>query len=132
VIAVEDYSPEATGLVADVAALHQQWRDAKGGDLLAVVRAAVALAIAPKSRLVDWLAVMYGADDALAMKPPDEAFDMHTLRGRRMGRGRRHFVDEASRLIPWTGSLAELEADVTARATEAWLRGEQMTLEDER
>src|SRR3954447_24802777 len=54
-IAIEDVSPEATGLVADVRALHEQWAASRGGDHLAVVRAAVALAIAPKSRVCNSL-----------------------------------------------------------------------------
>jgi replication-associated recombination protein RarA len=121
VICVEDCSPEATGLVADVAALHEQWKASKGDDLLAVARAAVALALAPKSRVVDWLVLLHVADDAQPVEVPDEALDMHTRQGRRMGRGRQHFAEEASRLVPWEGDLAAWEADVRKRALARWL-----------
>src|SRR3954451_4779600 len=87
VIAIEDVSPEATGIVADVRALHEQWRDSKGADILAVVRAAVALAIAPKSRVCNSLLLVL-SDADYRQEVPDEALDQHTLRGKRMGRGR--------------------------------------------
>lgn len=32
------------------------------------------------------------------MKIPDAVIDMHTARGRKMGRGKRHFLEEAGRL----------------------------------
>jgi replication-associated recombination protein RarA len=133
-IAIEDCSPENTGLVADVRALAEQWKESKnrseGGDLLAVAAAAVRLAIAEKSRVVNWLVLLYGSENAPPLVVPDEALDQHTLRGRRMGRGRAHFVHEAARTIPWTGDLAELEADVATRA-ERSRAGEQMTIEGE-
>jgi hypothetical protein len=130
VIAVEDCSPAPFGLVADVAALHEQWKASKGEDLLAVAAAAVKLAIAPKNRVVQWLANLYAGDDPPPLVVSDEALDMHTRRGRRMGRGRRHFVQEAARTIPWSGDLAELEADVAARAERA-RASEQLTMTEE-
>lgn len=127
VIAVEDCSPAATGLVSDVAALHEMWQESKGkdGDLLAVARAAVALALAPKSRLVDWLVILYATDATPPVPIPDEALDMHTRRGRQMGRGRQHFAEEASRLREWAGDLASVEVDVRERALTGWLSGDQ-------
>jgi replication-associated recombination protein RarA len=65
---------------------------------LAIVHAAAYLAGCPKSRRLDeaaWWA--YGATE-LRYDVPDYALDMHTSRGRRMGRGERHFAEEASRL----------------------------------
>jgi replication-associated recombination protein RarA len=127
VVCCEDLSPEATGLVADVAVLHQEWKLANGkGDLhlLAPARAAVALALAKKSRLVDWLVIEHAARDSEPIPIPDEAVDMHTREGRKLGRGRRHFADEAGRLVDWDGDLAALEADVRQRALARWLRDE--------
>ncbi len=124
VIACEDVSPDATGLVADVDVLAAQWKAAKKGQdlhLLTVARAAVALALAPKSRLVDWTVILHASRDTGPVPIPDEALDMHTLAGRKLGRGKRHFVEEAGTLIPWTGDLEELEADVRKRAVAVWL-----------
>lgn len=136
-IALEDVSPQATGLVADVAALREQWKETK--DLKAVAYAAVALALAPKSRVIDWLVELHGADDATPATVPDEAFDMHTYEGKRMGRGRRHFAEESGRLIPWEGDFEAWDADVRERALPIWLRGdvgnqepEQLTIEEQR
>jgi hypothetical protein len=39
-----------------------------------------------------------GDREAMRIEVPDYALDVHTARGRRMGRGRRHFVEEAGRL----------------------------------
>jgi hypothetical protein len=116
IIAVEDVSPEAIGLVADVKALNDQWRDStkdRGpeGELLYVARAAISLAIAPKSRVVDWAAWLANSDHHGRREIPDESQDMHTRAGRRMGRGLEHFLEEASRLEPWTGTVTDLEAD---------------------
>lgn len=58
IIAVEDCSPEAVGLVADVKALNDQWAAAQkrsdGHEILFVARAVISLATAPKNRVVDW------------------------------------------------------------------------------
>jgi replication-associated recombination protein RarA len=124
VIACEDVSPEATGLVADINALAEQWKASKKGhdlDLLTVARAAVALALAPKSRVVDWLVILHGAGNATPVEIPDEARDMHTRAGRKMGRGREHFAEEASRLIPFDGDLEAWELDVRERVLAVWM-----------
>jgi replication-associated recombination protein RarA len=124
VMACEDISPAATGLPSDLRALHEHWKQAKGkGDLhlLAPARAAVALALAPKSRIVDWTVIVHAGRDAEPVPIPDEARDMHTLAGRKLGRGKQHFADEAGRLIEWEGDLAALEADVRERAVAVWL-----------
>lgn len=116
VIAVEDCSPEAVGLVADVRALSDQYAAAQksrgdGHEVLYVARAAISLATAPKSRVVDWAVWHHVNDNVERREIPDEALDGHTLRGRRMGRGEEFFIDEASRLKAWTGTLADLEAE---------------------
>ena len=125
IIAVEDCSPEATGLVADIKALAEQWKEAKNDGLLFVVRAAVSLAIAPKSRLVDWMAWTLNSDDLPHRPIPDEALDKHTARGRRLGRGRQHFIEEASKLVPFGGDLAALEAEYRERAIASGGKGAQ-------
>lgn len=119
VIAVEDCSFEAVGLVADVHALGECWSNSKdrrnGGELLFVVRAALSLATAPRSRLVDWM-VWHYRDRPARREVPDHALDMHTRRGRSLDRSVAHFVGEASRLEPWSGDLVEMETRYRALA----------------
>jgi hypothetical protein len=57
-----------------------------------------------------------GARQAMRMEIPDHALDMHTARGRRMGRGKQHFLDEAGRLENETLPDAYL-----AEGAEAWI-----------
>jgi hypothetical protein len=45
-------------------------------------------------------AVHYTAHTSLRREVPDFAFDMHTSRGRRMGRAIDHFLDEAAQVSP--------------------------------
>ena len=61
-----------------------------------------------------------GDRDAMGIQIPDVALDMHTNRGRRMGRGRRHFIEEAGRLENET-----LEDPYFAEGAEAWLSAER-------
>jgi hypothetical protein len=115
IIAVEDCSREAVGLVADVKAVCDQYAAAAkrsdGHEVLFVARAAISLATAPKSRVVDWAVWHHVNDNVPRREIPDEALDGHTLRGRRRGRCEQFFIAEASRLEPFAGSLADLEAD---------------------
>jgi len=120
VICSEDVGPAAPGLASDLRALYENWVDGrrnKGGEeVLYLTHAVIALATAPKSRIVDWGLLHHSSDHVERREVPDEALDKHTLRGRRMGRGGQHFIDEASRLEPWTGSLETLEAEYRERA----------------
>ena len=74
-------------------------RNSSRPERLFIIHAAMALAHAPKSRWVDhavWAS--FGYDDQ--QHPiPDEALDLHTARGRSMGRGEKHWFEEASRLV---------------------------------
>lgn len=121
IIAVEDCSPDTIGLVADLYALNQEWIAATKGrsdghEILFVARALISLATAPKSRVVDWAVWHHDNDHVERREIPDEAYDKHTLAGRRMSRGDQHFLDEASRLEPWTGTLDALEATYREKA----------------
>lgn len=107
-----------------IRALYETWREFKAGnkkhrpERLMVVHAALLLCHAQKSRLVDeatcsvfgvtrplvsqeqldrYLAA-YDDPQPLADRIPDYAFDMHTARGRRLGRGLEHFEQEAAKL----------------------------------
>jgi hypothetical protein len=61
------------------------------------------LASLPKDRSSDEMAqwIRYQVDQA-GLRPaiPDYALDVHTARGQEMGRGRRHFFEQAAQLAP--------------------------------
>jgi hypothetical protein len=112
VIASEDVGPAVPGIASEIRALHQNWTEGrgKGGEEVYIAHAVIALAIAKKSRCTDWAVLHHLSDHVERREVPDEALDMHTHRGRRMGRDRRHFMEEGSQLRDWTGSLEDLEA----------------------
>jgi hypothetical protein len=53
--------------------------------------------------------------DVSRREVPDEAFDLHTRRGRSMHRARTHFEKEASKCLPFEGDLEELDREYRAR-----------------
>jgi replication-associated recombination protein RarA len=64
---------------------------------LFLVHAVLYLARAPKSRIVDnLLTVIY--NDETKPEIPDYALDMHTYRGKKVGRGIDHFFNEGAKL----------------------------------
>ena len=124
VMCSEDIGPAAPGLAADLRALYDNWMDARknarGGDtsegVLYFTHAVIALATAPKNRVVDWAIWHHDNDHVERMEIPDEALDKHTLRGKRKQRGNEHFMESASMLRDFDGSLEELEAEYRQRA----------------
>lgn len=111
-ICSEDIGPGAPGLAADVRALHDNWKqEQKSGEplngLLYTIHACIALAHAPKSRVVDngFWAWHRGPK---TREIPDEALDGHTQRGKRMGRGHEFFMSTSSKLIDAGWDLDEL------------------------
>ncbi len=64
------------------------------------VNAVLILAKAPKCRVADDLTItLYGnMERGERLEMPDYALDKHTFRGRRMGRGMEHFVEEGSKI----------------------------------
>jgi replication-associated recombination protein RarA len=101
VIASEDIGladPYAS-LIVDV--LEKQYYDAvdhkRDSSRLFLVHAVLYLARSPKSRIVDNLLVVVYNDER-KLEIPDYALDMHTYRGRKMGRGLEHFFAEGAKL----------------------------------
>lgn len=91
-----------------VHSLHESWANARkrdrAGGLMFVVHAALALARAPKSRIVPHALIVLASGPDLPVA--DVALDQHTQKGRRMKRGVEHFFDEAALLAdPETGEL---------------------------
>lgn len=106
VIAVEDIglgNPQAPVLVETLYQQHKRYERPAGDRFLFAAHAIRVLATSSKERttddMVNW--AMRGTDlGELVPEIPDVALDMHTLRGQRMGRDYRFFMDEASRVMP--------------------------------
>jgi replication-associated recombination protein RarA len=121
VIASEDIglaNPVST-LVVDV--LERNYADAVRRDndssRLFLVHAVLYLAKSSKNRMVDDLLItVYGQVqfEKLKLPVPDYALDMHTGRGKRMGRGIKHFLEEGIKIVneagenPYKGSAAKI------------------------
>ena len=102
VISVEDVGfgdPQAPVLVEALARLAQRFSRAEGDRALFAIHAVRYLASRDKDRSTDeLLAWMRGADRRPEI--PDYALDMHTQRGRALGRGLRHFLEEGAQVAP--------------------------------
>ena len=106
VIAVEDIgmgNPQAPVLVETLYQQHKRYDRPTGDRFLFAAHAIRVLAGSVKDRtsddMVNW--AMRGMQmGALQPEIPDIALDMHTLRGQKMGRDYRFFMEEASRVIP--------------------------------
>jgi replication-associated recombination protein RarA len=113
-IASEDIGAAAPGVIADVKALQAIWKEGKskgaGSGGLQIVHATILLAAAPKSRLVNFAAIIHGSDHMERLEIPDEALDRHTRRGLSMGRGMDHFMEEGGKLVQPEESGVDLEA----------------------
>jgi replication-associated recombination protein RarA len=104
IIASEDVGLADPDAAVRVRALYDNWLDskkAKNEDAmpLFLAHAVCVLARAAKSGLaVHAVMAFWMGNRQMRMEIPDHALDMHTARGRRMGRGKQHFLDEAGRL----------------------------------
>jgi replication-associated recombination protein RarA len=123
-VASEDIGAAAPGLVSDVKALHSIWKEGKskgaGSGGLQMVHATILMAAAPKSRLVNFAAIVHGSDHMERLEIPDEALDRHTRRGLRMGRGMEHFMEEGGKLVQPDESGVDLAALEAAYVATRW------------
>jgi len=108
VIAVEDVGPgdwQAPVLINALSQMSERFeREGLPPDRgLFAIHAVRYLATRPKDRSSDemynWIRHAV-EDDDLRPTIPDYALDVHTERGKEMGRGRRHFYEEAAQVIP--------------------------------
>lgn len=104
-IASEDVGLASTETVVAVRALYENWLEAKKAKQedalpLWLAHAVCLLARAEKSGAVlhAVFAFWYGDREKMGMEIPDYALDMHTARGRKLGRGKEHFLADAGRL----------------------------------
>ena len=113
IIASEDVGLAEPMMPVLIRSLCESWSEQKKADKgserhanLFLIHAVLALSRAPKSRLVDHAYVVVMADRS-PLEVPDCANDVHTARGREMGRGAEHFYTE--------GAVVEPVADVPTR-----------------
>jgi len=85
--------------------LHRAYKEARAQkkpnhpERLMLVHAILYLCRSAKSRLVDWaLNVHYPFHGSELIDIPDYAFDMHTAKGRRLGRDLAHFAEHGAKL----------------------------------
>src|ERR1019366_2399968 len=107
VIATEDVgrNPE---LLSDLQALIEMDRDSRkfqgkrndpAGSMFLMAHAIVLLCKAKKSRICDWAYMHHVTDNVERREIRDEALDVHTREGRKLGRDWLHFLEEGGRLI---------------------------------
>ena len=109
VISVEDVgfgAPQAPAMLHHLYQMHLIYDRGEGDRLLFAIHAVRLLCASPKDRstdeMVNWIKHEVEQGN-LQADIPDYAIDMHTARGRAMGRGPRHFWEEGTRLSPeWT------------------------------
>jgi len=69
--------------------------------LLQIYHAVIFLCRSEKSRILDWAKNYYiWSHNTRNIEIPDFALDIHTRRGKRMGRGLKFFADEGSKVSP--------------------------------
>ncbi len=104
VIASEDIGvaePHAPLIIDALESMYNYAKEKKKEEYrLFFVNAVSILARAPKCRIADNLLItLYGdIKQGKRLEMPDYAIDKHTFRGRRMGRGIKHFIEEGSKI----------------------------------
>ncbi len=123
IIVSEDIGLGEPNLPSVIHALYSTWstmrakKDTKHApERLFYVHAVMLLIRARKSRVVDHALCGYYANHE-RRDIPDYAFDKHTIKGRRMGRGMEHFFDEGAKLENLADVPLEQEYFDWARAT---------------
>jgi replication-associated recombination protein RarA len=106
VISVEDIcmgEPMAPVLIQSLFEMTDACDRSVGERKLYAVHAVRYLCLCKKDRssdeMINWISHAGELDKALPVIP-EYALDMHTAEGQKKGRGRRHFFEEASRIIP--------------------------------
>ena len=128
VIVSEDIGPTRDGnalvlLVSNLADHYEDaWKRRNDSYRLFLMHGIIAMCQASKSRICDDLAVcVYQQSERHEI--PDNAFDKHTARGRRMGRGVEHWLEEGIPVTPASTELEPLAGELKAEAREYLLEG---------
>ena len=100
VIASEDVGIADAEVFTQVRALYDTWMERKkeGDAKLFFVDAVLRLVLAKKSRITDNALVVFFEGERPKFEIPNFALDIHTNRGRELGRTQKHFFEEGARL----------------------------------
>ncbi len=119
VIASEDIgpTPEGNAVAILLPTLAENYSSAKSRKndswRLFLAHAILAMCSAPKTRICDNLVwAVYHQKERYDI--PDNALDMHTPRGRRMGRGSQHWVENCMDVHPHTDAFQPLDGELEA------------------
>ena len=128
VIVSEDIGPttEGNALAPLIAALadsyHDAWSRRNDSYRLFLMHAIIAMCAASKTRICDDLAVcVYQQSERYEI--PDNALDKHTSRGKRMGRGVDHWLEEGIPVTPKNTELEPMASEFKAEAQEYLRQG---------
>lgn len=104
-ISVEDIgfgNLEAAGQINTLDEMRKKFAYDDGDQPLYFIHAIRILCASTKDRSSDYLKNIIVKEAALGRKPEiiDVALDKHTRRGREMGRGSEHFLEEAAKVVP--------------------------------
>jgi len=130
IIVSEDIGLAAPNLPANIQALYQMYSDQvkksdgkKFPERLFLTHAVIMMCRAKKSRLVDWSVMAYWDTHADTLRDiPDVALDKHSARGRKKGRGWKHFFEEGTLLEPHEIQPGETEVREIARKSRLSLK----------
>ena len=121
IICSEDIGPTADGnlvtvLVGQLAENYfSAWERSQDSYRLFLSHAIIAMCRAQKSRIAcDLVGAVYMQEEHLEI--PDRALDMHTPRGRQMGRGQDHWYEYAGSVQPESDEFGEWGRDIAAEA----------------
>ena len=100
VIASEDVGIAYSDVFMCVRELYRAWTEIKttGEAKLHFIHAVLKLVRSPKSRIVDHALIIFFEGPREKKSIPDWALDIHTSRGRAMGRGQQHFFEAGAQL----------------------------------
>jgi replication-associated recombination protein RarA len=103
IIASEDIGMADPNVCVQVRTLYENWLEQKKNkedrslaERLFLVHAILIVVRAKKSRMVDTALITFYEGEREKRKIPDVAWDMHTIKGRKMGRGVDHFFTEGA------------------------------------
>lgn len=106
IICSEDIGLAEPALPAVIRALYDNWVDQRKksdekhtSERLFFIHGILLLVRAKKSRIVDHASISFYKGKRDLREIPDYALDKHTLRGKRIGRGFKHFFEEGIKLV---------------------------------
>jgi len=112
IIASEDIGLADSNVAVQLRVLYENWieqrkkkEDYSLAERLFLIHAVLLCVRAKKSRIVDTALITMYESERPARDIPDFALDMHTIKGRRLGRGVDHFFEEGAALENAKASL---------------------------